>query len=418
MRIHRSFLLSFFVVGSLLFLLQRAIFAQTVTPTSTPPPTTTTLTPTPTSGTSEKARDLQKQIEELENKVNELQKQAKTLSSQISVMDNQIKLTQYRIAYTQQQINELTSDITTVAEKITNLEGSLNSITKTLLARIAATYQLGSIQPLQLLLSSTSFSDFITRTNYIRIVQAHDKKIIYNTYQARKDYENQKQIFEDKKKQVLSLQIQLETYTKQLDDEKNAKQSLLKATQNDERKYQDLLAKARAEYLAIQGIVSGNGSEIEGGRVSQGQRIASIIPGASCNSSGGHLHFIVSRNGSTENPFSYLKSIDHENCSGSSCGSDDGDPFNPSGSWDWPMNGPITMYQGYGTTWAVRNTWVGRVYNFHNGIDIKGSSYEVKAVQNGTLFRGSYAGAGGCRLPYVRVRHDDGLDTLYLHVSY
>lgn len=414
MKIKLSAFRSFFVLLFLLLLLPLQT-TLAVDPTPTP---TTAQTPTPTPDKSQQTSDLQKQIEELENKVKDLQAQEKTLSSQISVMDNQIKLTQYRIDYTKQQINELTTDINTASEKITNLEGSLNNITKTMLGRIAATYQLSSIQPLQLLLSSTSFSDFITRTNYIRIVQAHDKKTIYNTVQARNDYENQKQIFEGKKQKVLALQTQLETYTKQLDDEKNAKQSLLRSTQNDERKYQDLLAKARAEYLAIQGIVSGNGSETEVGRVSQGQRIASIIPGASCNSSGGHLHFIVSRNGATENPFSYLKGIDYENCSGSSCGSSDGDPFNPSGSWDWPLNGPIEMNQGYGSTWAVRNTWVGRVYNFHNGIDITGSSYEVKAVQNGTLYRGSYAGSGGCRLPYVRVRHDDGLDTLYLHVSY
>lgn len=381
------------------------------TPTESPTPTSITGTPTPTQADTQKSSELQKQIEELQKKVNELQSQGKTLSSQISVMDNQIKLTEYRISATEAEIDELTQDIGAAEKKINNLEGSLDDITNVLVNRIVATYQIGTIEPLQILLSSDGVTDFLSRANYLRIAQAHDKKLLYNTVQARNDYENQKEIFQEKKQKVLSLQTQLEGYTKQLDDDKRAKQTLLKDTQNNEKKYQELLAKAQSEYAAIQGIVSGNGTETSAGFVSAGNRIASVIAGASCNSSGAHLHFIVGRSGSTFDPFSYLKGIEIDNQSG-------GDPANPTGSWDWPLSGPIRMFQGYGSTWAVRNTWVGRIYSFHNGLDIYGSSLEVKAVQSGQLFRGSYTGSGGCRLPYVRVRHDDGIDTFYLHVNY
>ena len=135
--------------------------------------------------------------------------------------------------------------------------------------------------------------------------------------------------------------------------------------------------------------------------------IATLIQGASCNSSGTHLHFTVSRDGVAQNPFNFLKGgISHENRSG-------GDPFNPSGSWEWPIDPTIEFNQGYGDTWYVRTY---RFYPTHNGIDISGSS-TVKAVKSGTLFKGSYAGYQGCTLPYVRVHHnDDGLDTFYLHV--
>ena len=202
---------------------------------------------------------------------------------------------------------------------------------------------------------------------------------------------------------------------------KAAKAILLEQTRSDEKKYQQLLSSARAEFEAIQAIIAGKGTEEEVGKVSQGARIATVIQGPSCNSSGPHVHFIVRQGTSTQNPFSYLRAgVDYENCSGSSCGSADGDSFNPGGSWDWPVNPKIKYSQGYGSTWAVRNTWVGRVYQFHNGIDINGvSSSEVKAVRSGVLFRGSYSGSSGCRLRYVRVDHDDSdIDTLYLHINY
>ena len=181
-----------------------------------------------------------------------------------------------------------------------------------------------------------------------------------------------------------------------------------------------MLAQARAEFEAIQAIIAGKGTETEAGQVSEGQRIANIIQGSSCNSGGSHLHFIVRKQDSTaDSPFTYLKSgISYQNCSGSSCGGNDGDSFNPSGSWNWPIQSNIKFNQGYGSTWAVRNTWVGKIYNFHNGIDINSdSSSEVKAVRAGKLYQGSYN--VGCRLKYVRVDHDDSdLDTLYLHINY
>jgi len=353
----------------------------------------------------------------LQGKVNLLQSQENTLSSQISIMDSQIRLTEARIEANKKEILDLTLDIDTATKKISTLQDSLNKITEVLLNRIVATYEAGRAQPLEILLSSTNVSNLLTKLNYLKIAQAHDKRLIYDVQQAKNDYVNQKDIYEAKKKKVESLKKQLEAYTNQLNQEKASKQRLLEETKGSEANYQSLLAQARAEYEAIQGIVAGKGSETEVGDVSEGSTIASVIQGQSCNSGGTHLHFIIAKDDVTQNPFNYLKSISSENCSGSSCGSSDGDSFNPSGDWNWPLEPTIKMYQGYGSTWAVKNSWVGRIYSFHNGIDIEGSSSSVKAVKSGKLYKGSYY--VGCSLKYVKLAHtDNGFTTYYLHVNY
>lgn len=388
------------------------VYAQTETPTPT-------VTSSASSNKSDQLKNLQDEIGKLEAKVSELRSQGQSLSSQISAMDSQISLTEARMNATKQEITDLTLDIDSANKRMQNLEGSLEEVSKTLLNRIVATYQIGGAKELQVLLSSDDVSDLASRANYLRLVQAHDKQLLYDMQQARNDYANQKLIFEDKKKKIEELKVQLEQYSAQLEVDKQTKKRLLDETKGQEQNYQRLLANARAEYEAIQNITAGKGIESEVRTVSQGERIASVISGPSCNSGGTHLHFIVSQNGSTHNPFSYLKPIDHNNCSGSSCGSNDGDSFSPSGSWEWPISGPIEFNQGYGSTWAVRNSYVGQIYSFHNGIDIHGSSLEVRAVQSGTLYQGSYTGGSGCRLRYVKVKHaEGGLDTLYLHINY
>jgi peptidoglycan hydrolase CwlO-like protein len=216
---------------------------------------TDTPTPTPTVDTS----GLQQQISQYEQKISDLQGQEKTLSSQIQIMDSQIKLTEYQIEATQEQITSITLDIDTASKKISSLQVSLENSITVLLNRIVATYEVGTIQPLQILLTSGSASDFFTKLNYLKLAQAHDKKLIYDTQQAKVDYSNQKNIFEDKKKQVLALQTQLKTQSDQLDQEKQAKEDLLTQTQGSEANYQSLLTRAKAQLAGFSGFAQSQG---------------------------------------------------------------------------------------------------------------------------------------------------------------
>lgn len=350
--------------------------------------------------------ELQKKIEEYQSQVNILSTQAKTLSNQIAQFDAQIKLATLKIS----QIEE---KITLLSGRIDQLETSLDSLTVAFSGRAVETYKLSKLENgFVFILSAQGLAEAVSRYHYLQKIQEADRSLLMRLQEAQTAYRGEKIDQEE-------LQKELEIQKTQLGSQKAAKAFLLTATKNDEKKYQQLLAQARSEYEAIQAIIAGKGDETEAGHVGQGQRIASIIQGASCNSSAAHLHFIVRKPGGvTDNPFSYLQSgVSFENCSGSSCGSSDGDLFNPGGSWPWPLSPSIRFSQGYGNTWAVKNTWVGKIYSFHNGIDIGGSSSEVKAVQGGNLYRGSYN--VGCLLRYVRVDHDDSdLDTLYLHVNY
>ncbi len=218
----------------------------------------TTPTPTPTPDNSQ-IIDLQNKISGLESTISNLQSQEKTLSSQIAIMDNQIKLTEYQIQSTEEQITSLTLDIDTATKKITSLQGALNSSIAVLINRIVATYEIGTIQPIQVLLTSGSASDFLQRLNYLKLAQEHDKQLIYDTQQAKVDYSNQKTIFENEKKQVELLNQQLQAYTAQLDQEKQAKQDLLTQTQGSEATYQSLLAQAQAQLAGFSSFVTNQG---------------------------------------------------------------------------------------------------------------------------------------------------------------
>lgn len=356
----------------------------------------------------------------LEENIKAAQSAAVTLSNTISIINGQISLQALQIDQTIAEIAKLDREIEELSGRIAGLDLSLDRLSSVLINRINEQYKTNRSHPKLLLLVSDSVGNFLTNYKYLQLTQAQTADAMQRAEVQKTEFDTQKALKEEKQQQVEAKRLFLEQQRAELASKKAAQQSLLTETKNNEARFQAELAKTRAELEAIQAIIAGKGDESEVKDVKQGDTIASIIQGSSCNSNGTHLHFIVSDNGIVKNPFGYLKDgIDYTNCSGSSCGNG-GDPFNPTGSWSWPLSASIRYFQGYGETWAVRNSWVSRIYRFHNGIDIVStSSMSVKAVKDGTLYRGSYSGSGGCRLRYVRVEHKDSdISTFYLHVNY
>lgn len=376
---------------------------------------TQTPTPTPTSAqsqNSEKLSDLKNQIADLESKLAAAQSKEKSLNSEIAVLDNQIKLTDLRINATKEEIGELTQDIESATGRIDKLEGSLDDITKVLINRVVATYQIGTIEPLEVLVASEDMTDFLHRANYLKVAQENDKKLMYNTVQAKNDYENQKNIFEGKKAKIEALKAQLEDYTAQIEKDKAAKNDLLLVTKNDEKRYQELLAIARAERAAFEGAFA---LKLENGTpVKQGDPIAVIgNSGAPYCSTGPHLHFTVKKNGSLENPGNYLRSGANFNYSYDSGEYDYYGTISPSGSWDWPLFEPVVINQGYGSHGYARAFYSN---GLHDGWDMtSNASATIKAPKDGTLYKGTTS-CRGAAMNYVAIEHADGVVTWYFHV--
>lgn len=364
---------------------------------------------------SQQKKDLENQIQKYQKKLDDLKQQNNTLSSQIQYMDTQVYLTTLQINETEQKITNTGKEIELIGSRIDRLDQSLDYLSKQLIQRIIVGYKKKPLNIFTVIFDNEGANNLLNKVKYLKTAQDNNQKLLYTVQETKSNAEEQKELREEKKIELDKLTKILNNQKTSLDRQKIQKEKLLSDTKSDEITYQLLLTQARAEYTAIQGIIAGAGTETKMGEVKKGETIATIIPGSSCNSGGSHTHFIVKDNGTVMNPFNYLKPVSFNNCSGSTCDSGDGDPFNPSGTWDWPLNPSIKLEQGFGSTWAVLNTWVGRIYNFHNGIDINGTSSDVLAVSDGTVFKGAYS--VGCALSYVKLLHkDSNLETYYLHV--
>ena len=348
----------------------------------------------------------------LSKKVSELGDQKKTIANQIAQFDSQIKITLLKITDAEATIAQLEKEIGVLGFRIGYITDSVSKLEELLKHRIVVTYQQSNISNLEIMLSANDLSDFLQRMQYLRIVQENDRRTLAELQTTKANYANQKDDREEKQAQIEESKQKLLGLKTSLDQQKIEKQKFLEITKNDETRFQQLLAQALAEKKAISAAFSEAISRLnsgEGESISEGQTIATVgNSGAPTCSTGPHLHFMVTKDGSTQDPANYLKDV--------SPGWDNPDPRSSyTGAWNWPISDP-TVNQIYGKSYYVINFgWYGG--GIHDGIDMDGGS-SIQAPRSGKLIVGSTY-CGSSVLKYAAVKHSDdpSIITLYLHIK-
>lgn len=350
-----------------------------------------------------------------EERIREAQSSAYTLSSAISILSGKISVQELQIEQTRAEIAQLERQIRELGDRIAGLNLSLDRLSEVLVERVNEDYKQSRTNVNLLIIAANSFSKFLSDYKYLQLSRQQTQVAMEQAETQRADYDEQKIEKEAKQTEVEKKRLTLESQQAQLTKQRGEQQFLLTETKNNEAYYQRELEKTLAELEAIQSIIAGKGDETEVSHVDQGASIASIIVGASPCSTGTHLHYEVVKDGTHRDPAGYLKSID------ATWNNQPDSSFGVGGDWDWPVNNPAKINQGYGMTYYAR---VRRAYGGapHTGIDLVSKdqgNYTIRAVKAGTLYRGSIKCGGGL-LRYVKVEHqeDTSMNSYYLHVNY
>lgn len=183
-----------------------------------------------------KERDaVQKSLEELDKKMNESEAVLSSLNSKIKSINNQIEQREKQIEESKKNLEEQ------------------NELFK---KRLRAMYVNGSEGYLEIILSSTSFSDFFSRLDSVVRVMEYDKKLIKSIENNKKALELKKADLEKSKKENMALKAEADKKYKELKSSADEKEKLMVSLEKDKVAYERMIEQEEQESKAIAAMIA------------------------------------------------------------------------------------------------------------------------------------------------------------------
>lgn len=162
----------------------------------------------------QKQSEIKKQLEQTQKSINQKSKESKSLSSQLLDLDKKLVLVEEDLENVEQQIEQLDSQILKTKIELDRIINNTNESKEIFKKRIRVMYESGNLGYLSVILGSTSFSDFISRLDYLKRIAEYDVRLL-TELKLSKEKINQKQ------NQLLSEQQENETLKSSILEKQN-----------------------------------------------------------------------------------------------------------------------------------------------------------------------------------------------------
>jgi murein DD-endopeptidase MepM/ murein hydrolase activator NlpD len=191
-----------------------------------------------------KLRDQQRYYQQL---ITEKQKEKASLSGQLAILDNKMAEIELDVQGTKLEIEQTELELKSLELEIASKDQSINQ-SKDKLSRLIKTIdQQGSKSALEIVLLNDSFSDFLNEIKYLNDISSGVRDQLEDLKKLKESLEEQRLSLNNKHQQLAELQQILADKKDSLDQEKQNKAFILDQTQLSESQYQNLLAAAKQE---------------------------------------------------------------------------------------------------------------------------------------------------------------------------
>lgn len=314
-----------------------------------------------------KIRALEKEIERYETELEDVGEEKQTLQSAIRTLDLSQGKLQTEMNITQNRISATTFEISKLVLDISDKERRIHLHTDTLAQSIRTINAIDETSFVETILAANSISDYWEQVEDIQQFQTTLRSSLDELKLLKEGLIDDKSSREQKRRELLNDNQELEEQEQAIEINKREKNSLLTQTENKESNYISLLEEKKQARAEFERELLDFESQL---------RIA-IDPNSIPNPRKGILSYPV-----------------------------DAKPF-------------VTQY--FGDTEFARNN--SAVYNGsgHNGIDLRASvGTRIKSALSGTVTgTGNTDAIPGCWSygKWILIKHNNGLSTLYAHLS-
>lgn len=177
-----------------------------------------------------------KEKSEVEAEVKELVKQIEAENLKMNELDNKISSTKDQLSENGKQLDEIKEQI-----------GARDSLVK---SRLRLMYMNGVVSYADVLLSSTSFTDFLDRMNALKAIVAQDKEILETNRRDQQAKEAKQAQIEQELKQVNELYAQRAAMKAELQSKEKEKEVKIASLDKKEKELEDISEEQEQQLLA------------------------------------------------------------------------------------------------------------------------------------------------------------------------
>ena len=208
--------------------------------------------------TTNTTTDLQTQRSELQNQLDEANGQLNDVQSNLSENLQQVEKLDNKIETSEQTLAEQESKITELKNNIQNVETELNSVTEKydkqvelFKKRMVAIYMAGDTQYLDVLLKSSSLSDFISSYYLISQLAEIDENLINDLENKKKTIDLSKTKLENEKKELATIVENQTRTTRTLQNTKKMRERFIAKLSDDEKNLQAKIDEINKQYELV-----------------------------------------------------------------------------------------------------------------------------------------------------------------------
>lgn len=222
----------------------------------------------------DKQNQIKDNIDEAENRRDELEGQIKETKTELEELNEEIAKKEYEIEQITDELNKLNSEVASLTKQLAEAEEKYDSQYDKLCKRLAAQYKRGKISYLDVLLNSSSLTEFLSNYYIIGKLAELDTELLTGIEEQKQTIENSKKEVEKKQKEVEDKQRQLKVEEISLTNKKSNKNRYIsqlgaeeQQLQKDIDKFNNQLKQIDNEIkeLARQSAANSGGYKYEGG---------------------------------------------------------------------------------------------------------------------------------------------------------
>lgn len=201
---------------------------------------------------------LQNQQSEIQNKIDETNSEIDVVQSEMTAALTEISKVTNQISDCENKILELTAELTNLTNEIEEKEKNIEEQQKkyddqklVLDKRLVALYQSGNTTYLDVLLSSSSLSDFISKYYLVEQITECDKNLLTQIQNLKVQIETEKTELEENRKNLEITKRSEEIQQTALENLKKEKEKMVSKLSNEEKTLQDKLDSYEADKKEI-----------------------------------------------------------------------------------------------------------------------------------------------------------------------